>query len=98
MIVVFTDKAEADLESIGDHIASDSPRRAKSFVKELRERCESVADMPRAFPLIPRYEQLGVRRRIYRNYLIFYRVDEGTITIVHVLHGAMDYMGILFPS
>ena len=32
--------AERDLESIGDYIAEDNPRRALGFVAELRAQCE----------------------------------------------------------
>jgi plasmid stabilization system protein ParE len=62
MIVVITDTAEDDLERIGDYIALYNPTRALSFVRELREKCESLADMPRRHPLVPRYETKGVRR------------------------------------
>lgn len=56
MIVVIAQGAESDLERIGDGIAKDSPQRAISFVRELRERCESLADMLKAFPFVPRYK------------------------------------------
>ena len=54
--------------------------------------------MPERHPLLPRYQRSGIRRRIYGRYLIFYRVEEDTVQIVHVLHGAMDYEAILFPE
>ena len=34
--------AEYDLESIGDYIAKNNPRRALSFVKELRAQCDRL--------------------------------------------------------
>jgi toxin ParE1/3/4 len=96
VIVVLTGEAEADLERIGDHIAQDDPVRAVTFVRELRRRCERLADAPKAFPLVPRYEKTGVRRRVYGNYLIFYRIGSRTIDVIHILHGAMDYERLLF--
>lgn len=98
MIVVITDEAEADLERIGDYIAQDSQHRALSFVRELRQRCERIAEAPRAFPLVPRYESSGVRRRVYESYLIFYRIGVESIDVLHVLNGAMDYEPLLFPE
>ena len=98
MIVVITDEAEADLERVGDFIALDNPLRALSFVRELRERCERLAEIPEGFPLVPRYESSGVRRRVHGNYLIFYRVGIETIDVLHVLHGATDYEPVLFPE
>ncbi|GGP00086.1 type II toxin-antitoxin system RelE/ParE family toxin [Stakelama pacifica] len=98
MIVDFTDEAEHDLETIGDYIARDNPGRALSFVRELRGKCLGLADMPKRFPLVPRYEAAGVRRRGHGDYLIFYRVEPDKVVIVHILHGAQDYASILFPA
>ncbi len=95
MIVVISAEAERDIEAIGDHIAKDNPRRALSFVQELRERCVGVADQPYAYPLVAIFEKYGVRRRVHGNYLIFYRVGGEEIVILHVLHGAMDYAWLL---
>lgn len=98
MIVVITAEAEADLESIGDHIAEASPERAISFVQELRQCCEGLAELSERFPVVPRYEHGGIRRRVHGNYLIFYRIGVDTIDVIHVLHGAMDYERALFPE
>ena len=98
MIVNVSNEAEHDLERIADYIAQDSPIRAVSFVRELRERCERLAEMPRAWPLVPRHEKSGIRRRVHGNYLIFYRIGKEAIEVVHVLHGAMDYEKLLFPE
>jgi plasmid stabilization system protein ParE len=62
--------------------------RAVSFVRELRQSCDGLADMPRAFPLVPRYEVFGIRRRFYGNYLILYRIGVGQIDVVHIVTGA----------
>jgi toxin ParE1/3/4 len=98
VIVVITNEAEADLERIGDYIAEDSPSRAVTFTRELRQRAEALADMPKAFPLVPRHEHTGVRRRVHGAYLIFYRVGATTVEVIHILHGAMDYEPLLFPE
>lgn len=96
MIVRLTAEAENDLERIGDYIAQDNPRRALSFVFELHDKCAGLADTYMAFPLVPRYEHQGIRRRVHGDYLIFYRVEAEQVVIIHVLHGAMDYASILF--
>ncbi|AXQ27483.1 type II toxin-antitoxin system RelE/ParE family toxin [Solimonas sp. K1W22B-7] len=98
MKVRITAEATRDLEVIADYIAQDNPSRALSFVQELRDKCLSLADTPLAFPLVPRYERFSVRRRVHGSYLIFYRVEAEQVVILHVLHGAMDYAGILFES
>lgn len=91
MIVVISVEAENDLEAIGDYIAKDSPDRAISFIRELRDKCLALAAVPHGFPIISRYESLGIRKQTHGNYLIFYRVGSDEITVIHVLHGARDY-------
>jgi len=98
MKVVVTTPARLDLEEIAQHIAAGSVERALSFTDELLDRCLELGDFPRAYPLVPRYERLGVRRRIYGNYLIFYRVRPRRVEVLRVLHGARDYDRFLFPD
>ncbi|MCG1039597.1 MULTISPECIES: type II toxin-antitoxin system RelE/ParE family toxin [Burkholderiaceae] len=99
MIVRILPDAEADLEAIGDYIARDNPHRALSFVHELRDKCLSLANIPLAFPLVPRYQDHGVRHRVHGSYQIFYRIigqPAECIDVIHVLHSARDYAAILF--
>ena len=98
MKVVFTRRAEATLEQIGDYIAQDNPGRALTFIRELRDKALGLADMPHAFPLVPRYEPQGVRRRVHGNHLILYVVREDRITIIAFAHGAQDYGRFLLPD
>nr|WP_255699797.1 type II toxin-antitoxin system RelE/ParE family toxin [Jiella avicenniae] len=93
-----TDTAIADLVSIGRYIRRDNPARAETFLVELKEACRRLADMPSAYALVPGYEEHSIRRRPYGNYLIFYRAEEKTVVVLHVLNGAQDYESILFPK
>ncbi|MGE3304824.1 MAG: type II toxin-antitoxin system RelE/ParE family toxin [Rhizobiaceae bacterium] len=98
MKVILTEAAWADMLSIGQVIKRDSPARAISFVDELYEHCQELGAMPRAFPLLPDFQASGIRRRVHGNYLIFYRIGDEAIEILHVLNGAMDYEQTLFPD
>lgn len=98
MRVVFTQSAKAGLLDIADFIARDNPRRALSFAQDLRAAAEAIGEFPEAYPVVPRYERLGLRRRPYGNYLIFYRIEVEEVVIDYILHGAQDYDAILFPE
>lgn len=99
MKVIFSARARADLREIGHYIARDNKKRATSFVLELRKKkALALADSPYAFPLIPRHEHRGVRRRTHGNYLILYRVDDDRIAIIDILHAARDYEALLFAD
>jgi len=98
MKVVITAAAKADLLAIRRYIEADNPTRAVSFVEELLDRCLALADTPRAYPLVPRYERYGIRRCVHGNYLIFYRLQPEQIEVIHVLQGARDIEALLFGS
>jgi addiction module RelE/StbE family toxin len=98
MRVVITAAAKADLLAIRRYIGADNPTRAVSFVEELLDRCLALADTPRAYPLVPRYERFGIRRCVHGDYLIFYRLQPEQIEVIHVLQGARDIEALLFGS
>ncbi len=53
--------------------------------------------MPQGFPLLPRYEHHDICCR-FRDYVIFYRVEDDRISILHILRGARDHEALLFPE
>jgi plasmid stabilization system protein ParE len=93
--VILSGEAEADLEEIGDRIAMDSPRRALSFVQELRHSCHGLADDPQRFEIVERFKANGMRRRVHGAYLIFYLIDDDAVAVIRIIHGARDYETLL---
>jgi toxin ParE1/3/4 len=87
----FSPLAEFDLEEIGDYIARDNPRRALSFIEEIRARCLLILQTPYGSPL---REELGEGVHIvtFGRYLIFYTVHEDAddVRIERVLHSARE--------
>lgn len=98
MKVIVTDAAWNDLLAIGRTIQADNPKRAETFIEEIYQSCGDLADMPFAFSTVPGHEASGIRRRRNGNYLIFYRVAERHIEVLHVLHAARDYERIVFDD
>jgi toxin ParE1/3/4 len=96
--VRITAEAEAELEKIADHIAKDSPDRALTFVDELLDAALAIGSFPKAYPLIPRYEHYGYRRRVFGFYLIIYAIETDHVVVTHFLHGARDFETFLFPD
>ena len=89
MRLAFTPLAERDLEAIADYIAADNPRRALSFVRELRAHCMRIARNPVGYQRRP---ELGdtVRSSAHGHHVIFFEPTLDTVTIVRILHGARD--------
>ena len=90
MRVVVTAAAKADLLAIRSFIEAHKPERAVSFTEELLDRCEALADNPRAYALVARYERFGIRRCVHGDYLSFYRLRQEVIEVIHILQGAWD--------
>lgn len=91
MKVMLSSRARYDLEAIRHYIEKDNPARALSFVNELRDIAKRLADMPRAFPLIPRYEENGIRRRSHKGYGILYSVEPDRIFIHRIIGPGQDH-------
>jgi toxin ParE1/3/4 len=91
MKVMLSSRAIRDLEAIRTYIEKDNPARAISFVNELRNTAKSLADMPRAFPQIPRYEEHGIRRRSHKGYGILYSVEPDRIFIHRIIGPGQDH-------
>lgn len=85
----YTPQSKSDLNDIGCYIAKDNPRRAVSFIRELRAQCRKIAQAPKVYRPRPELGQ-GMRSCAHGHYVILFIEDEGIVLIVRVLHGAMD--------
>ena len=94
MRLVITPLAEQDIESIGDYIARDNPRRALSFIRELRSQCQRISKTPQGYRLRDELGD-GIRSCAYGNYVIFFEIETETLRIVRILHGARDIPAVL---
>ncbi|GAO53686.1 type II toxin-antitoxin system RelE/ParE family toxin [Novosphingobium sp. MD-1] len=95
MKVTLSTRARHDLEGIRNYIEKDNPARAISFVNELRDAAKRLIEMPRAFPLVPRYEPHGIRRRSHKGYGILYSVEPDRIFIHRIIGPGQDYDAVL---
>jgi plasmid stabilization system protein ParE len=95
MRAVFTPEAETSLALIGDFIARDNPGRAVTFMEELRTKALGLCDLPHGFPLVPRYERRGVRRRSWRGYGILYGLSGDCVVILRFVGPGQDHDRLL---
>jgi len=95
--VKFLRIAEDDLAEIITYIAEDRLSAAEKFADKIEKRLARLADHP-ALGRIPGEEELarlGYRYLVIDNYLVFYTVDEQTVLIHRIIHGARDYVSLL---
>ena len=95
MRVLLSELARADLVEIGSHIGRDSPGRAAQFVARLKQQCEALQENFFRHPVHIGSENDSIRRAIYREYIIFYRVETNLVSILRIVHGARN-LDVLF--
>ena len=91
MKVVLSSEAVTDLRRICQYIARDNARRAASFVDQLRATAKRLADFPQGFPLVPRYEREGIRRRSWKGYGILYSILPDRIFVHRIIGPGQDH-------
>ena len=91
--VVWTSRAEADLEEIGDYIAADDPVAAERWVGKLMEQAASAANAPFGGRMVPEIRMESVRETFLRTYRIVYRVVGATVVVLTVFEGHRRFPG-----
>ena len=95
--IVWTPVAKRDLRDVWHHYARvASPEIADRMLREIAETGERLAD--RALMWRARDEVAPGLRSVLRNpYVIFYRVNNGSVEIARVLHGRRNF-GAVFKK
>jgi len=73
MRVEFSRWVESDLETIGDFIAEDNPRRAVTFIREIRHKIERIGRQPLLYQLRPEIGE-SARLAVVGRYFILFRI------------------------
>ena len=93
--LVYRHAALADLDAIYAYIEPDNPRRAASFVQDIRDRCRALC----AYPKLGRVrDDLGAGIRILPmlgRIVVAYRVTSSAILVTRVFSGGQDYEAVL---
>jgi toxin ParE1/3/4 len=87
MNVRFTNKAQVDLDQIRSFISQENPSAASRLVTRLIELSRALSDNPKEGRTA---DEPGVHVLIVPrlNYLIFYRLAEAEIQILHIRHAS----------
>ncbi len=94
--VIFMPRARRDLIEIGRFIEQDNPKRAASFVQEIKQFTASFVDFPKRYPL---QADLAANLRLapYGPYRIYFREEATHIYIVRIMHTARKISEVLNP-
>ena len=87
----WSDQAKADLKAIHNIIARDSKHYAKKVTRELVDKADTLAELPRLGRVVPELGDDNVREIPAYSYRILYEIRPGDDTIVlAVIHKRRD--------
>lgn len=96
--VDLSEPAEKDLIDIVKYIASQlsTPMSAYHMMEMFEESMESLSDSPKRCPLIvdERLAQMGYRKIIVKNYIVFFSIDEENkvVDVERILYARRDWL------
>ncbi len=99
-----TQEAEDDLREIVNYISFvlENPPAARSTALAIRDEMASLAEMPHRGSLANNtiLSALGIRFIMFKNYYIFYRINETTddVDILRIQYAKRDWTNLLIPK
>jgi plasmid stabilization system protein ParE len=89
-----TAPAEAELQAAYQWIARDSPAAAERWRKGIYDVARSLETLPFRYGLAPENAAVDfeLRQYVYKSHRILYTVIDKTVYILHVRHGARQFM------
>ena len=89
-MVIWSQPAKADLRSIHDFIAHDSPYYAKKVVQDIREKTDILEQLPKAGRKVPELDEEPIRELSLYSYRIIYELREEMVFVLAVAHKRRD--------
>lgn len=90
LTVVFTAKAESDVEKILDYTIKEwGARKARNYIDMLEQRIYALAENPKVGAVRDKLSP-GVRSFPIEKHVVFYLCDKEEFVVLRVLHQSMD--------
>jgi len=90
-MVIWSEPAIADLRSIHDFIANNSPFYAKKVVQDIRAKTDVLNELPNIGKKVPELNIESVREISQYSYRILYEVKSKQTEILAVIHDRQDF-------
>jgi len=91
----FTQPSQEDLRAITLHFLDINVNAARSVARSIKSRCRRLIQFPYSGQVIDRDRYGDLRRLVAGHYIVVYRVEDRTVEILRVLHGARDIASLL---
>lgn len=84
--ISWTEPARDDLHGIFQFIRRDNPTAARSVIRDIQERVGRLTRFPLSGREVPELTGSGLREVIAGNYRAIYRLVDGTVEILAIVH------------
>jgi plasmid stabilization system protein ParE len=88
--IIWSELAKEQLREIDEYIAAGSPFYSIVFIDKMIAAVEKVGAFPQCGRVVPEFGKETLREVIFYDYRIVYSIVNEVVTIVAVVHGAMD--------
>jgi toxin ParE1/3/4 len=85
--VIWAEPALLDLDAIADYIALDKPQAAQKLVQQVLVRVGRLQKFPKLGSIPAEIPDLPYRELHIPPCRVFYRVEKGSVYVVHVMRG-----------
>jgi toxin ParE1/3/4 len=79
-------RARADLKAIYDHISPDSPRNAKTVVREILAHAEHIPATPRVGRVVPELSDPDIREIPIHSWRLIYQLRAEQVFVLTLVH------------
>lgn len=90
-MVIWSEPAKADLRSIHDSIARDSPHYAKKVAQDFAVKTEALDELPRVGRVVAELGNENIRELPLYSYRIMYEIKASDVIVLAVVHKRMDF-------
>ena len=87
-VVHFRPDAETDVADAAAWYETQRAELGADFLDEILSACSGIAETPQLYPLVHRKTRRAVIHKF--PFVIYYRVENGLISIIAVMHGSRD--------
>ena len=89
-MVIWSEPAKTDLQSIHEFIAHNSKHYAKKVTQSIREKAEILDELPKVGRMVPEISDENVRELSHYSYRIIYEIRSEEIFVLAVVHKRRD--------
>lgn len=88
--IVWSELAKEHLREIDLYISEGSPFYSVVFIDRLIASVEKIGLFPRCGRIVPEFDSDDIREIFFHKYRIVYTIKENVVTVIAIVHGAMD--------